>query len=246
MTTVLKRLGMLALAGGAVLLGDSPGIHPRPNAQQYGASVRVPNATVAAAALSADEVKHSFTTDLSKGYVVLEVAVYPDRDGNVKISPEDFMLKFAGQGALIRPSEPAVIASAMRPKSSPAYGSAAGRSTIDIVPTASVERVSEVYTDPTTGKRKTDSGWVTSTGVAVSGPNHGPPAMSGPGNARDRETIEAELADKSLPEGTIGQPTAGYLYFPTPKGIKKNGSYELQYLGQSSNIKLSVPRPASH
>jgi len=44
----------------------------------------------------------------------------------------------------------------------------------------------------------------------------------------DREIIERELSEKSLPEAKISVPVCGYLYFPLPKQ-KKHSKYRLQY-----------------
>jgi hypothetical protein len=56
--------------------------------------------------------------------------------------------------------------------------------------------------------------------------------------------METELTDKGLPEGDVKTPIAGYLYFPAPKSKKAAGNYELQYMGDASQVRLIVPVPA--
>jgi hypothetical protein len=63
----------------------------------------------------------------------------------------------------------------------------------------------------------------------------------------DRESLEAELANRSLQEDTISQPTAGYLYFRNANK-KKDAAYELQYApnsdsGPTTPVKLVIPKP---
>jgi hypothetical protein len=52
--------------------------------------------------------------------------------------------------------------------------------------------------------------------------------------------MEAELSDKSLQEGEIRQPVAGYLYFPLPK---EKGDYELEYRNSQSISYLLLNTP---
>ncbi len=56
--------------------------------------------------------------------------------------------------------------------------------------------------------------------------------------------MSSELNDKALPEGSIGAPVAGYLYFPVPSKKKKaTGVYELRYADNGESVRLYVPPP---
>lgn len=156
------------------------------------------------------------------------------------------MLRVGGQGDIVRPAEPAVVARALQEKNAPKQAS---RRTVDVYPTASIGYESGTYNDPVTGRRQRTSGVYSSAGVGVGigGIGNSPGSPSDASAERDRGAVEAELFDKSLPEGSISSPAAGYLYFPVPrKKLKGGAKLELQYVGQSSNVKLAVPPPASH
>jgi len=61
------------------------------------------------------------------------------------------------------------------------------------------------------------------------------------GTEADRKTMEPELRDKSLPQGDVGQPVSGYLYFPV--STSKKVQYELEYSGNGQEIRLQLPAP---
>jgi hypothetical protein len=98
----------------------------------------------------------------------------------------------------------------------------------------------ESGTDPYTGRRV--HGTYTAAQVGVGGSNNpGPPRYPSPGGyPQDRALLEGQLWDKSLPEGEVQRPTAGYLYFPASLLKKKsNDVYELQYLGPQDRPQLA-------
>jgi len=55
----------------------------------------------------------------------------------------------------------------------------------------------------------------------------------------DRKTMELELSEKGLPEGTASAPVAGHLYFSIAK--KKNAQYQLEYTVDGKEVILSLP-----
>jgi hypothetical protein len=58
-------------------------------------------------------------------------------------------------------------------------------------------------------------------------------------------TLQQQLAQRAFPSGTFGAPVAGFLYFPAKEVKKKNGAYELDYLGDvSAKVRLQVPAKA--
>ena len=64
----------------------------------------------------------------------------------------------------------------------------------------------------------------------------------------DRSTMQSELWDKSLPQGEIRKPVAGYLYFPMPADQKKSGSasgkaFELVMHSQDAKIRVALANP---
>jgi hypothetical protein len=220
--------------------GQNSGIHPRPDANSYPASAHIPGATLAAAALSSAQVKSAFGTDVYKGYIVLEVAIFPDPSENLKVSPNDFFLKVGG-GDFLRPSAPATIANEIDEKNNPTYPPDVRRP-VDVTTTSTIGYDSAGVYDPNTGKRHgvVYAGTEVAVGPGGSmGRNPTPSASKG----RGFDAMEAELSGKELPEGTVSRPQAGYLYFLPPKK-KVSGVYELEYSGDSGRVKLSIPPPA--
>lgn len=63
----------------------------------------------------------------------------------------------------------------------------------------------------------------------------------------DRSTMQSELWDKSLPQGEIHKPVAGYLYFPMPEEQKKSGAsgkaFELVMHSQSAKVRVPLANP---
>jgi hypothetical protein len=80
---------LLLLATFATLQGVSQpsahGIRARSTAADYAASGYLEGVTYAASQVSPDQVKHIFASDISKSYLVFEVAVYPSQQANAQI-----------------------------------------------------------------------------------------------------------------------------------------------------------------
>jgi hypothetical protein len=240
----MKRLSLLALISAAAWAQTS-GVRPRPDADSYPAKDRVPDATIAAAALSSAQVKSVFGTDAYKGYIVMEVAAFPDPNGVLRLSPQDFMLRIGATGEFLRPSAPATIALSINEKNNPPHPPQI-RSPVDITTTSTIGYDSAGAYNPNTGKRQ--GAVYTGTEVAVApagtmGRNPTPPSSN---RGRSFDDMEAELSAKALAETTVSRPLAGYLYFIPPKKKVKNASstYDLEYSGDSGRVKLSVPPPS--
>lgn len=94
------------LTGCALIALSAPpnsGIKPRPSPQDYPVYEQSSSATYAAAALSKEQVKNSFATNLSSGYIVLEIGVFPGNGSKVDLNRDDFLLRMGGSGDAIRP-----------------------------------------------------------------------------------------------------------------------------------------------
>ena len=89
--------------------------------------------------------------------------------------------------------------------------------------------------DPLTGQRVHGVVYGVGAGVVVEGAEPGPASSE-----RDRDVMELELTEKSLPEDMASAPVAGYLYFSIPKDNKKAG-HQLEYTlnGQKVLLKLN-------
>jgi len=230
------RAGVIpAIAMAAALLGGEHGIRPRPAPDDYPARATAKGFTLAAAVLTPQEVKKRFATDLNRGYVVVEVAVFLEKDHDVTMAAKDFMARFGSGSDIERPVSPQTIAARLGKKDAP--------------PPEAPSKV-HVYTAETigyehgpTGPNGRPTGGVytaTTTGVAVGGPGVPPSPPPSSSGGMDRTSIQTELDDFSLPERSLTEDTAGYLYFAKPtKG--KSTPLHLTYYGEQGKIELTVP-----
>ncbi len=232
----MKRLLSAAGFCAAVLLASnaSTGLKPRPSPSDYPHHETAQSATVAATVLTPDQVKSTFSTDMTR-YIVVEVGLYPASGAMVDLSAADFSLRVGAQGEVLRVANPRAIAAAIQRKNTPAPSRA---SDITLYPTATVGVGSG--TDPVTGRRT--RGVYTDTGVGVGiGGAGGPMDGPRPGSTdRDREVMREELTDKALPEGKTSDPVAGYLYFAMPSKARSS-ALELQYYAPSGKLRIELP-----
>jgi hypothetical protein len=220
---------------GLLLAGDS-GIRPRLALSEYPAHTAGQGATIAAAAIAPEQVAKLFATDLNHGgYLVVEVAVYPDANGEVAIASRDFLLRAGPDPATLRPVSAQTIASALHRKNTPKPHQSGD---ITLYPTATIGYESGTYN----GQRH--GGVYTATGVGVAIGDPGPMGAPRPASTdQDRSVMQQELEDKGLPEGRTTQAVAGYLYFPKPQGKSARSGYHLTWYGPSGQVSLDVPPP---
>lgn len=232
-TSVWGSLG--ALAG---LAQTGSGVHARPAPTDYSVVQKAGTATYAASLLPASEVKNLFAVDISKDYLVFEVACYPTASNMVSVHPDDFLIKAGSHGEFVHPSDAVTVASLIQQKNSP-RPRIGGRDT-EVYTSANVGY--ESGTDPYTGRRV--HGVYTGGGVGVgTGPPEPPPPLPPGSTPQDRAILESQLSDKAVPSGSFSAPVAGFVYFPK-KEIKKktNGAYDLEYLSDSGGrVDLRVP-----
>lgn len=234
----MKRSCFLVLAAMLMQAGPADGIRPRASASDYPAHETANGVTVAAAALAPDQVRKLFATDLNKaGYLVFEVAVYPEQGKTVDLDSGDFLLKIGADANVLRAASPQAVASASRQKNTPA---ARNGKDVNVYPTADVGYESGGY-DPVTGGRT--HGWYTGAGVAVGPGNPQDPNAPPPPGASDRDqwAKQRELEDKALPVGKVTQAVAGYLYFPKSSGKNRNTVFNLDWYSDTAKLSLPVP-----
>jgi hypothetical protein len=212
------------------LLAAETGIRPRDGASDYPAHQGGPGVTLGAAVVPPDQVKKLFAVDLNKlGYIVVELAVFPDR--NVEIAARDFLLRMGSDGSTARPVTPATIAGRLHHKSAPppqlpARVQVYGSETIGYGSTTyGGRRAGGVYTESTVG-------------VGVGDPGIPPPPPPRSKKDTDALSVQVDLENVALPEGRFSQPVAGYLYFPAPA---KKGSLEITWYGADGQVRLPLP-----
>ena len=230
----MRRLTWIALLACFWLAEGMAGIRPRDSSGDYPAHETAGGITVAALVVPPDQVRKIFATDLNRaGYIVAEVAVYPENGQVVDLSSADFFLRIDSE--TVRPIGGSAIAAIlakhehnpMRPDD------------VTVVTTTSVGHAS--INDPATGRRGSASYNDTSIGVGV--------GWSGTANRaamdRDRAVVGQELEEKSLPEVKATSPVAGYLFFPRPRSKAKNATLELTYSGGGGHVTLRLKAPAN-
>jgi hypothetical protein len=233
----MKKSFVVALAAGALLVRGDTGIRPRASASDYPSHQNGEGVTLAAAIVPAEQVKKLFATDLNKlGYIVVEMAVYPDPDKNLEIASRDFMLRVNPEGTTIRAVKPSVIAGQLHKKETPSIPPELPGH-VQVHPTATVGYESGTYN----GRRT--SGVYTGAGVGVGAGDprvdQNPPPPPGSKHP-DSLSTQVDLEERALPEGQVHEPVAGYLYFPKPD-LKKKSSLDLTWYGPAGQIRLVLP-----
>jgi len=223
--TAIGGLASLAVAA------DS-GLQPRPSSTDYPASKTARAAAIGALLAPSDLVKKILPEEISKKYIVVEVAVYPQDGSAVDVSPLDFALKF-GPDDVRYPSTPREVA-ALWKENAPA------------LPKHGVEVHGETgvtYSsgnDPVNGRTR---GTSTYEGVAVANgrsPDAPPQDTPPPPPPYDPYVVEAKAKEKALPDGQTTQAVAGYLYFSRFTKKHKNAALELQYAKDGDVVTLPL------
>ncbi|HEX8985879.1 MAG TPA: hypothetical protein VF767_10615 [Bryobacteraceae bacterium] len=220
----MKTPCLFLLLAAAAMAADTPGLKPKFEATGYPAHAQAPGANVGARLLTPEQVRGAFSTDLNRGYVVVEVAVYPQDGDQLDLGPGDFTLRLEGTDISARPAAPKTIAQVLSK-------AASGDRDIDVYPTVGVGYESGRGYDPMYGGR---GGWTTGAGVGV-----GVGRPRGASTEADRKTMALELGDQQLPEKMITAPVAGYLYFPLA-AKNKRATYILEYQGQAGRASLTL------
>lgn len=243
----MKKLFLVSLAAGALFAQGERGIRPRPSASDYPAHQNGTSATVAAAMLSPEQAKKQFAVDLTRlGYVVVEVAVYPDPSKNVEIVSRDFMLRVTPEGTTLRPVSASTIAAQLH-KHEPASSTTVPNSPVQVMTGGTIGYESGgVYPN---GQRRPGGVYTeTGVGVGVGGPGGTPndprgvppPQPSKSGKDTDSLSVQVDLENQALPEGKIDAPVAGYLYFTKP-AMKKKSTADLTWYGPGEQVRVPLP-----
>jgi hypothetical protein len=190
----------------------------------------MPDGEIAAERLKPDRVAKTFSSEIDRDYIVIEVAVYPQNGAIIDVQWFDFVLRFAGQQET-RPDTPEEASVPLRER--PGI-----KGPVEVSSEAGV--IVTTQKDPVTGRRSTSAGTYEGIGVAVGNPqpNPLPPTSRGP----DPRVLQDKLQAKALPQAKTGKAVAGYLYFPKPPKKPRNNLLELTY--SKNNPPLNLPLPA--
>jgi hypothetical protein len=99
----MQRLFCLCLTSGLLLAGDGNGIRPRGNPTDYPVHQTAGGITLAGAVIPPDVCRKIFSIDLDKaGYVVVEIAIYPEDNRSIDLASNDFMLRLGSESDATR------------------------------------------------------------------------------------------------------------------------------------------------
>jgi hypothetical protein len=229
-----RKLGVLFFLWSNLYAGPKEGIQPRKSAADFPQQKAGEEIVVGAALLTPEQVKSNFVTDLNRGFLVVEVAVYPEKGRSIELRPGDFVLCSRARQLLGKPGDPKAIAASLQK-------AASSDRDVTLYPTATIGYESGPgYYDPMTGRRR-GGGLYTGAGVGVGVGKSGVGATD-----QDRRTMELELIEKELPAGIATAPLSGYLYFPL-KNNKRRGDYFIEYTAGPEPLMLQLlPDTAVH
>ncbi|HEY1185970.1 MAG TPA: hypothetical protein VGE89_17380 [Bryobacteraceae bacterium] len=226
----MKRVLSMPLVAALAIAGT--GLAPRGGPSDYAAHASAGQLTVAATTVSTDQVKKIFRARIDQaGYIVFEVALYPEPGSEANVYLGDFALCLGPDGTTVRAAEPGVIAAATIPD--PAFGQ------------PKLQNDANIATSTSSGHGTADigpkGGVSASQGIGVNTYPDSPPPPNAAAKAAARDRLDQSLTSRQLPTGRITEPVAGYLYFPKPPGRARNNGFELSWSGESGQAKLTVP-----
>jgi hypothetical protein len=211
------NLGLIfVLAVARLWASDIYGKEARAEASRYPASVQQTQLSIGAQWLTVEQIRQSFSTELHRSVLVVEVAVYPAKGRSIYVSRSAFTIRPAGSDKASKPLHPGAVAQTAERRSGEGLDT-------NVYQQVGIGYERGSVSDPDTGQERKESRVYTSTGAGTGIGTRGGPART----ERDREVMELELTEKGLPEGTVSRPVAGYLYFPSP-GKKKSNVYQLE------------------
>lgn len=153
-------------AAGAVALAQGPqGTVPLESAAKYKTHAENNGAAIGATLLARAQIHKTFSSDLDSCCKVVEVALYPAKDGMIEVSLDDFALRIVGQDVAAKPSTPALIAAKLQRRAEPKDEAGGIGPDVVIQPTGGIGYETGGI-DPVTGQPRR-GGVVTSAGVGV-------------------------------------------------------------------------------
>lgn len=235
----MNRTVLVLFAAGFLPLWAGDWVHPRGVATDYPAHATGAGVTLGARVLRPELVRQLFAADLNRGgYVVVELAIYPEAGKTADIVTQDFLLSQGSDENGSRAASPLAVAEMLTQNREAKDRHPIGKD-IALYPTADVGY--ETGTDPMTGRRVSGTTTGVGMGVGIGGSPAGPPPPPG-AVAYERDRMANELADRSFPDGIVSEPVAGYLYFPRPSK-KARGPFDLTWYAPAGKVHLSVPQP---
>ncbi|MDE3196968.1 MAG: hypothetical protein KGN84_11525 [Acidobacteriota bacterium] len=216
---------MAALLGSGAAADTGTAVKAGPG--EYQAHDTVRGAAIAASVVPADRAAKIFSKAVSRNFVVVEVAVFPESGRTFDVETVDFSIG-ASFGA-----EASEVAWHGKKPPNPDPGTS-GSNPVHVIGAVGIGVASE--TNPVTGQRQRAVG-----GYGGIGVDNGPdpmPAPPGTSGADATYALEGRLRGYELQDGPTPVPVSGYLYFPADRK-HRNDAPVLEYSrGERIRLKL--------
>lgn len=218
------------------------GTAPKASAEKYAAHAENNGAKIGAARLSSGQiikafsVNKTFARDVSENCVVVEVGLYPAKDGPLEVAPDNFVLHASSQDKAIKPSAPSAAVAAIPFYVQLGETSGGGGGGIMSAPRPQVDSPTGVNRDPITGMPRRSVGIRppgTDIGAGVGGGQSGQASLP-----PERRDLASKMTEKALPQGKATGPVSGYLYFSVE--TRKGEKYQLEYTLNGKSVVLPL------
>jgi hypothetical protein len=229
---IRKSFASMALIAIATVTAAGPrGTTPKASPGEYPAHAQRDGVAIGVSLVPFGQTMKTFNSSfIDRCCVVVEVALYPEKDSQLSVSMDDFTMQVPGNDAIIHPITAQAVATTIEQYQEDGK----------MVTTTHVGVGHEWGTeiDPMTGQPRKVNGTITEAGAGVGNePSNSPPPRA------VIQAVEDKVAEKALPEGTTATAVAGYLYFSrsmiTKK--KKNTPLEFHYEWKDQSVVLSLP-----
>jgi hypothetical protein len=216
-------LTIVLLCTSGIAFAAPKGIVPKSDPSAYPAHIANDGVGIGAKLLTSEDARKTFSSDVNRCCVIVEVAVYPGPARSSNVSLNDFVLLEKSPENAAKPSSAEVVAGNLQKK-------ARDQRDVAVSPTVGVG-YGTAY-DPVNGPSSGVS-TIAIVGVGVNGRGTQPGSTE-----KDRATMETELSEKGLPEGIAAAPVAGYLYFSLPRN--KKTTYQLEYMLNGQKVLMTL------
>lgn len=233
---------MIAAFAGICAWAGQQGTVPKPAAEKYSAHAENNGAKIGAARLSSGQiikafsVDKAFARDVTENCVVVEVGLYPAKDGALEIALDSFALHVSGQDNAVKASAPTAAVAAIPYYVQLGEASGGGGGGIMAAPRPQVDSPTGVNRDPITGMPRRSVGIRppgTDIGAGVGGGQTGQASLP-----PERRDLASKMTEKALPQGKATAPVSGYLYFSVE--TRKGEKYQLQYTLNGKSVVLPL------
>ncbi|HTB18273.1 MAG TPA: hypothetical protein VK708_09150 [Bryobacteraceae bacterium] len=226
--------GILACFAGSTILSmllsaADTGVPPRGTATDYPAHGPAGAADIAADIVPPNQVAKMFSPEISKQYIVVEVAIYPGNGVPFDVESKDFALQ-AGEH-VSRGDLPIDVAPW------PEARGPGRRVPVDVTTETGI--IYQRSNDPVYGRQQ---GVGTYSGVGVSAPGQSAPPPP-PDPKADPRVVYDKVRRYALAEGDTKTAIAGYLYFPQYAKRRKSDAIELKYTKDDVALNLVLGKP---